>query len=124
MRAIVFALTLIGSIGPVAAEPLAGDALKTAVAGKRIFLAIPLGGEFPLRYLPDGRLEGTSPNSLLARLDPTTDTGRWWVKGTALCQVWRHWYEGRRYCFTLETTGARSLSWVREDGLSGKARTD
>jgi len=124
MRSLHLAALLIAAASPVAASPLEGDALKAAVAGKRIFLAIPLGGEFPLHYLADGRLEGKSPDSLLARLDPKTDTGRWWVKGTALCQVWERWYEGQRHCFTLEATGPKALRWVREDGLSGSARSD
>jgi hypothetical protein len=115
------ALMLVGG-GHAFAEPMTGEALKEAVSGKHIFLKIPLGGEFPLHYLADGTVEGTSPQSLFANLEPKQDTGRWWVDGRSLCQTWKRWYEGKRYCFTLESTGPGSLHWVRDDGYSGSAR--
>ena len=36
--------------GPAAAEKLSGQALKSFISGKRIYLAVPLGGEIPLTY--------------------------------------------------------------------------
>jgi|tagenome__1003787_1003787.scaffolds.fasta_scaffold19855038_1 hypothetical protein len=126
MRTVTFGMLAL-SIGvtPAMAAPLEGDALKNAVAGKRVYLSIPFGGEFPLYYRSNGVVDGTSPTSLLARLDPKTDSGRWWVSGDKLCQQWKLWYEGQRHCFTLESTGPNALKWVRqEDGLSGKARVE
>ena len=108
--------------GEASAQPLSGDELKAAIAGRHIYLAIPFGGEFPLHYRPNGRVDGISPKSLLARLDPTTDSGKWWVEGKNLCQQWQVWYRQARYCFTIELTGPKSLNWTRNDGLSGTAR--
>ena len=36
--------------GHAAAEALSGAALKSFIGGKRIYLAVPLGGEIPLNY--------------------------------------------------------------------------
>lgn len=116
------AILSFGVVAHASAAPMSANDLKTTVIGKRIFLKIPLGGEFPLYYKPDGQVEGKSPNGLLARLDPKTDTGRWWVKGDSLCQKWSIWYDQKSYCFTLESSGPSTLNWVREDGLSGTAR--
>jgi hypothetical protein len=107
---------------PGQAAPLEGEALRRLVAGRTMLLAVPLGGEFPLIYRPDGTVTGESPQSLFARLDPKADSGRWWVDGASLCQVWSAWYDGKRHCFTIEPTGPRTVRWVRDDGLSGKAR--
>ena len=109
-------------LAEAAAGPMSGSELKQAISGKHVYLAIPLGGEFPLYYRSSGEVDGTSPTSLLARLDPNTDTGKWWVTGDTLCQQWKIWYEQKRYCFTLKLTGPASLNWVRDDGFSGTAR--
>ena len=45
--------TALADTGP----PLAGSALDRAVSGRRIYLATPLGGEFPMNYYRDGRLD-------------------------------------------------------------------
>jgi hypothetical protein len=53
------ALLLIALTSSTAADtpPLAGSALDRAVSGRRIYLATPLGGEFPMNYYKDGRLD-------------------------------------------------------------------
>lgn len=101
---------------------LRGDALKEAVSGKRIYLSVPLGGELPLFYRPDGRVDGTGEAAGLGRFLKPTDSGRWWVEGERLCQQWETWYKGRVFCFTVKKLPENRISWARDDGESGIAR--
>jgi hypothetical protein len=124
-RALVFgpALALLLAPGAVHADqPLAGSSLDRAVSGRRIFLATPLGGEFPLNYYADGRVDGQGEAAGLGRFVRPTDTGRWWVSGPKLCQKWTTWYDGKVFCFTLSRISDDRLSWRRDDGLTGLAR--
>lgn len=101
---------------------LAGDGLRQAVSGKRIYLAVPLGGELPLFYRPDGRVDGSGEAVGLGRFLKPKDTGRWWVQGGQLCQKWQAWYDGRTYCFTIRDLGGNKIAWSRDDGEKGVAR--
>jgi hypothetical protein len=109
---------------PVAAsaEVLSGAALKSFVAGKRIYLAVPLGGEIPLTYRKNGRVDGTGEAAGLGRYLTPKDSGRWWVNGNKLCQKWQEWYDGRTFCFTVTKLSDSRIRWVRDDGRSGVAR--
>lgn len=102
--------------------PIQGGEIKQLVSGKRIYLAAPVGGEFPLYYRPDGHVDGSGEAVGLGRFLKPTDKGRWWVKGDALCQKWDTWYEGRTMCFTLTDLGGNRLRWVQDNGDSGIAR--
>ena len=117
-------LLLIALTAPVGADtpPLAGSALDRAVSGRRIYLATPLGGEFPMNYYRDGRLDAQGEASGLGRWARPQDSGRWWVDGSRLCQKWTSWYDGRTFCFVLRPVDGRRLAWERDDGLSGIAR--
>jgi hypothetical protein len=101
---------------------LAGDGLRQAVSGKRIYLAVPLGGEMPLFYRPDGRVDGSGDAVGLGRFLKPRDSGRWWVQGDRLCQKWQAWYEGRVFCFTVRDLGGNKIAWLRDDGEKGIAR--
>ncbi len=118
------ALLLVSLTSPAAADtpPLAGSALDRAVSGRRIYLATPLGGEFPMNYYRDGRLDAQGEASGLGRFARPQDSGRWWVDGSRLCQKWTSWYEGRIFCFVLRPVDEKRLAWERDDGLSGIAR--
>ena len=118
------ALLLLALSAPVAADtpPLAGSALDRAVSGRRIYLATPLGGEFPMNYYRDGRLDAQGEASGLGRWARPQDSGRWWVDGSRLCQKWTSWYDGRTFCFVLRPVDEKRLAWERDDGLSGIAR--
>lgn len=122
------ALTFVAALGLLAAPAIAwaeavpGPKIDDLVRGKRIYLAVPLGGEFPLFYRADGRVDGTGEALGLGRAMRPKDSGRWWVSGDRLCQRWTTWYDGKTLCFTLRKTGAASLAWTRDDGLSGTAR--
>lgn len=127
MRIVTFVATLAlgaGIASPAWAENLAGDALKEAVAGKQVFLATPFGGEFPLNYRSNGRVDGSGKAIGLGRFMQPTDSGRWWVEGEKLCQKWQSWYKGKEFCFTVQTAGPKKISWVRDDGMTGTARIE
>lgn len=109
---------------PVAAETLGGDDLRQLVSGKRIYLATPFGGEFPLNYRPSGSVTGDGTALGLGKYFAPKETGQWWVDGKRLCQKWPSWYDGKTTCFTISVTGNRTLRWVRDDGRSGKARIE
>jgi hypothetical protein len=110
----------------LAAEPasLSGDELRKAVSGKTVYLRIS-GFELPIRYSPNGSMSGRmgAVAATLARDDPASDLGKWWVSGSQLCQRWSSWMEGKSYCYTVSRRG-NSVSWVRNDGRSGSARID
>lgn len=114
------------SLMPVAAsaEQLSGDELKQFVAGKRVYLATPFGGEFPLNYKQSGTVTGDGTALGLGRFLAPKESGKWWVRGENLCQQWPTWYDGKPTCFQIRKTGERSLNWVRDDGRSGKARIE
>lgn len=129
-RGVAAALLLVLAFGSIEAHaaggdtgrPLEGDALRRTISGKRVYLATPLGGEFPLFYRPDGRVDGSGEAVGLGRFLKPRDSGRWWVDGSRLCQQWQSWYEGRVFCFSLTQKGADRLGWVRDDGEKGLAR--
>lgn len=107
---------------PAAAEKLQGAALKSFISGKRIYLAVPLGGEIPLTYRPGGTVDGTGEAAGLGRYMTPKDRGRWWVSGDRLCQKWQQWYDGKTFCFTVTRLADNRIRWVRDDGTSGVAR--
>ncbi|MEJ1159186.1 hypothetical protein [Prosthecomicrobium sp. N25] len=116
------ALLLPALAAPAAADTLEGREIDQTVRGRRIYLAVPLGGEFPLTYRPDGRVDGSGEAVGLGRVMRPKDSGRWWVDGRRLCQRWTTWYDGKVFCFTLRKTAPTQLAWTRDDGLSGTAR--
>lgn len=118
--AILTAVLLVAA--PASAELLQGQSIDQTVRGKRIYLATPFGGEFPLNYRSNGRVDGDGEALGLGRLMRPQDSGRWWVRENRLCQQWTTWEKGQTFCFTLRKTGPRSLEWVRSDGLEGTAR--
>jgi hypothetical protein len=113
---------VLAGLSPAAANQLGDEAIKSRVSGKRIYLAAPMGGEFPLFYRADGFVDGSGEAVGLGRLARPTDNGRWWVKGDKLCQKWQTWYEGKILCFTLTELGGSKLRWVQDNGDTGVAR--
>ncbi len=122
--AVTFALSaFVPAVSASAAdEALAGAALKSFVSGKRIYLAVPLGGEIPLTYRRNGQVDGTGEAAGLGKYMTPKDKGRWWVSGNRLCQKWQEWYDGRTFCFTVTKISDSRIRWVRDDGKSGVAR--
>lgn len=107
---------------PASAEALSGDKLKSFISGKRVYIAVPLGGEIPLNYRAGGVVDGSGEAAGLGRYMTPKDRGRWWVSGDRLCQKWQEWYKGKPFCFTVTKLAENRIRWVRDDGKSGVAR--
>jgi hypothetical protein len=99
-------------------ERMDSGALRTAVTGKTVQLATPLGA-LPISYRADGTMSG-SAGHLAAYTGSARDRGRWWIVANKLCQRWNTWLGGKSYCFRLHQEGA-TVHWTRNDGLSGVA---
>jgi hypothetical protein len=117
-----FALLLPASQAFASAGEMNADEIRERVTGKRIFLATPFGGEFPLFYRRDGRVDGTGEALGLGRFIRPTDSGRWWISGNRLCQQWQTWYDGQSMCFRLTDLGGNRLRWNQDNGDTGVAR--
>ncbi len=126
MAAILFSISAVSTAQEAAAsdQPLAGSQLKQLVNGMRVYLKIPLGGEFPLYYQTNGKVTGDGSKTGLGRYFAPKETGKWFVDGTKLCQQFPTWYKGRVNCFTIQKTGEATLRWKRDDGYSGRARIE
>lgn len=122
IRIAITAIALAAAGAVLANTPVEGDAIKQLVSGKRIYLAAPIGGEFPLYYRPDGQVDGSGEAVGLGRFLKPTDKGRWWVNGKNLCQKWDSWYDGKTICFTLTDLGGNKVRWVQDNGDTGVAR--
>jgi hypothetical protein len=107
---------------PAMARQMDNALIREKVTGKRIYLAAPFGGEFPLFYRQDGRVDGTGEAVGLGRFVRPTDSGRWWIAGNRLCQRWQTWYDGKQMCFELEYLGNNRIRWNQDNGDTGLAR--
>lgn len=105
-----------------ASERYTADAIREDIIGKRIYLATPFGGEFPLNYRPNGVVDGSGEALGLGRFAKPNDKGRWWISDDRLCQQFTSWYKGAPMCFELIRTGERTLKWIRDNGQTGTAR--
>ena len=92
------------------------------IIGKTVYLAAPLGGEFPLNYRPSGVVDGNGTALGLGKYIKPEDRGRWWIQSNRLCQQFTVWYNGNKMCFELTKVGTDKVKWVRDDGESGVAR--
>jgi hypothetical protein len=119
---IVATASLLAVTVALANTKLDSDEIRQRVTGKRIYLAAPLGGEFPLYYRADGRVDGTGEALGLGRFIRPNDSGKWWVRNHKLCQQWTTWYEGKVLCFTLADQGNGRVRWVQDNGDTGIAR--
>lgn len=114
---------LLGAASPGHADWLDNDGtIRSLIAGKRVYLAVPLGGEFPLHYRSSGKVSGDGSALGLGRYLAPRETGQWWVRDGQLCQRFPTWYDGKVHCFKLRVTGESRLRWRRDDGYSGRAR--
>ncbi len=96
--------------------------IREDIIGKRIYLAVPLGGEFPLNYRQNGQVDGSGEALGLGRFAKPNDQGRWWIKGDRLCQQFTSWYKGAAMCFELQRINDKQLKWTRDNGETGTAR--
>ncbi len=117
----VAAATMFGATS-AAASSLSGEELRRLVTGRTVYLAAPLGGEFPLKYRPNGTVTGDGEAVGLGRFYAARETGRWFMQGNQLCQQFPTWYGGTRLCFTVQDLGNRRIRWTRDNGETGIAR--
>ncbi len=101
---------------------LSGNELRQLVNGKTVYLAAPLGGEFPLNYKPDGSVTGDGAAVGLGRFFAARETGRWFMSGNQLCQQFPTWYSGQRLCFNVVKLPNNRIRWTRDNGETGVAR--
>ncbi len=124
MKTTAFALfgTLIAGISAAQASQLQEADIRSMIIGRTIYLAAPMGGEFPLNYKPSGEVDGNGKAVGLGKFIQPTDSGRWWIQANKLCQQFKVWYDGSKMCFELTENGPNSVKWVRDNGDSGIAR--
>jgi hypothetical protein len=96
--------------------------IRDDIIGKRVFLAVPFGGEFPLNYRNDGKVDGSGEALGLGRFVKPEDRGRWWIDANRLCQQFETWYDGEPMCFELYRLDDKRLRWIRNNGQTGTAR--
>lgn len=122
---IAAASLMLASTAHASDEPvlLTGKDLRSAVSGKTIYIQTAIGAEVPIRYQPNGTMNGSSSVHLaaLAGEEVNADTGRWWVTRAELCQQWNKWSHGRAHCYKLRASG-KTVHWSRNDGETGTAR--
>ena len=100
---------------------IAGNALRTTLSGKTVYLKIS-GFELPIRYSAGGSMTGRmSMDTAASARVQAADRGNWWISDGQLCQRWTSWMDGKSYCFKLTIRG-KAVSWVRNDGRKGTAR--
>lgn len=111
-------------VTPAVAQTLGGPEIESLIGDKRVLLSTPYGLELPLRYGAGGEVSGDISGFTMASMFTPSETGRWWVESDQLCQQFPTWYDGQTFCFAIEQTGQSSISWTRNDGLSGTARIE
>lgn len=111
-------------VTPAFAQSLGGPEIESLIGDKRVLLSTPYGLELPLRYGSGGEVSGDISGFTMAAMFTPSETGRWWVESDQLCQQFPTWYNGATFCFAIEQTGESSISWIRNDGLSGTARIE
>lgn len=117
-------LALLTLAGPLAAEEarLSEGDIREGIVGRTIFLAAPMGGEFPLNYRPDGSVDGNGEALGIGKLVQPKDSGTWWIDASRLCQKFTKWYDGEPMCFELFKEGSGKVKWIRDNGQTGLAR--
>ena len=97
MRKIAIILLIVTLSSPAAAAEatqLKEADIRSQIIGKTIYLAAPMGGEFPLNYHPSGEVDGSGKALGLGKFIQPTDKGRWWIQSDKLCQQFKVWYDG------------------------------
>ncbi len=96
--------------------------IRSQIIGRTIYLAAPMGGEFPLNYRTSGVVDGSGKALGIGKFIQPTDSGRWWIQSDKLCQQFKVWYDGSKMCFDLTDAGPNKVKWIRDNGESGIAR--
>ncbi len=80
----------------------------------------PLGVALPVRFHGDRTLSGNS-GAIARHLGSERDRGRWWIKGSRLCQRWNVWFDGSTNCVDIFRSGDQ-ITWKGPDGKSGRGQ--
>ena len=123
-KAICIASIALGTVSVAHASILNETEIRKLIKGKRIFLKIPFGGEFPMKYSASGVVSGDGSGVGLGKFLAPKDKGNWWIAGGRLCQKWEKWYKGKTTCFVISDKNGKNFRWKREDGRSGKGRVE
>jgi len=104
------------------ANALAGDRLSETIGGHTVVMQT-MGASLPVAYRANGTMTGRMQGYVAAMAGESklSDSGKWWIKGSMLCQRWRHWLDGKTYCFSLKQSGA-TIHWTSTSGHRGTAR--
>ncbi|MDI7862629.1 hypothetical protein MRS76_11720 [Rhizobiaceae bacterium n13] len=113
---------LLCSIAYASSERFTEQDIRNSIVGKRVFLAVPFGGEFPLNYRTSGELDGSGEALGLGRYMKPRDRGRWWIDADRLCQKFETWYDGQPMCFEIYRIDPKRVQWIRNNGQKGTAR--
>lgn len=93
------------------AAPLAGAALRRAMAGKTVLYSTVYGEPCTIEIRRNGELAGVAGH---ARDD--RDQGRWWIEGDRWFRQWRSWAYGEVSSYAVIVDGDQ-IRWYDEDGL-------
>ena len=118
----VLLFMLVAHSSHAASDRLSAEDIRDQIVGKTVFLAVPFGGEFPLNYRRDGRVDGTGEALGLGKFTRPRDSGTWWIDGDRLCQKFSTWYDGSQLCFELYRLDETRIRWIQDNGDKGTAR--
>lgn len=118
---LLLAAMLVTSPALAADVTLSGAEIRALITGRTVALQTTVG-QIPLRYEASGAVSGDLGGvSAVARLFAPRETGKWWIRGDAMCQQWPSWYDGKRFCFRIEKQAGDRIRWLRDDGEVGLA---
>lgn len=119
---LIFALAslVVGLPGSASAKTLNGAEIRSLITNRTVALQTPLGA-MPLKYDASGVVNGDVSGISAARLLAPRESGKWWIAGDAMCQQWPSWYDGKRFCFSIEKLEGDKIRWRRDDGEVGLA---
>ncbi|MGY1426164.1 aminotransferase-like domain-containing protein [Lysobacter sp. A289] len=98
-------------IGDETAAPVAGRALRRAMAGSTLLYSTVYGEPCTLEIHTTGGLSGTAGYT-----DEDCDQGHWWVEGGRWYRQWRSWAYGEASGFTVVLDGDQ-VRFYGDDGL-------
>jgi GntR family transcriptional regulator/MocR family aminotransferase len=99
------------SLVEAVAAPLAGAALRAAMAGAKLIYRTVYGDPCTIELCADGRMIG-----IAGFANEDRDTGRWWVEGDEWCRQWRQWAYGEAARFKTFVQDGR-VAWFRDGKL-------
>ena len=117
------AVAILGATGsPAEAGRLAGDDVRDTIGGRTVVMQA-MGASMPIAYRSNGTMSGSMQGyvAAMAGESKSRDSGKWWIKGSQLCQRWNNWLGGKTYCFSLQQRGA-TIHWTSTSGHRGTAR--